>query len=135
MGNRQSVAWESLLTSLLHELPQPVTQDAARDGSLILVGGEPPEVIIRLTRSTAAVSQYDVDLREPHEPLVRPILLGSVHWRRVPEVHALSTIGALVRAARDARRTRYTPCRVCGRGIPPEWLTDDEVCEGCREER
>ena len=126
------VEWESLLTSLIHELPQPVVQDQVRDGSLILVGGEPPEVIVRLTRATASVSQYDVDLREPHEPIVRPILLGSVQWRRLSEAHALSTISALIRAARDRRRSRYEPCVICGKLLAPEFVADDELCDECR---
>lgn len=124
--------WESLLTSVLHELPQPVSQEAVRDGSLILLGGDPGEVVVRLTRTMAAVSEYGIEWDGPEEPVVRPILFGTIQWRRMPEVHALASINTLIRAARESRRAKYVVCRVCERALPPERLFDDETCDECR---
>src|SRR5512138_955747 len=94
--------WEALLTSVRHELPQPVAEEAVRDGSVVLVGGDPGEVVVRLTRSVASVSEFAVEWSGPDDLVVRPILFGSVRWRRMPEVHALASLNALIRAARDA---------------------------------
>jgi hypothetical protein len=123
--------WEALLTSLRHELPQPVAEEAVRDGSVVLVGGDPGEVIVRLTRSMATVSEYGVEWSGPHDLAVRPILFGTIQWRRMPEIHALASINALVRAARDSRRGKYAPCVQCGRPTAPERQFDDGTCVEC----
>jgi len=123
--------WEALVASVVHELPQPVEQEAARDGSLVIVGGEPGEVVVRLTRSTATVSEYAVEWVGPNDPVVRPVTFGTVHWRRMPEVDAILALRTLIRAARDSRRSKYTQCRNCDRMTPPESMHDDEVCQDC----
>ena len=71
--------WEALLTSIRHELPQPVHEEAVRDGSVVLVGGEPGEVVVRLTRSNATVSEYALSWAGPGDPMVRPVVFGTVH--------------------------------------------------------
>jgi hypothetical protein len=130
----ERLEWEALLTSVRHELPPPVVEEAARDGSVVLVGGDPGEVIVRLTRSAARVSEYAVEWTGPDELVVRPILFGSVQWRRMPEVHALAVVNGLIRAARDSRRARYEPCAVCARATAPERLFEDGTCVECREQ-
>lgn len=125
-------AWESVLTSMIHELPQPVVQDAVADGSLLLIGGDPPEVVVRLTRSMASISEYAVEWEGPEEAVVRPILLGSVQWRRLPEVPAIAALNTLIRAARESRRSKYRACLHCDRLIPPESVADDGLCGACR---
>jgi hypothetical protein len=124
--------WESLLMSVRHELPQPVREEAAEDGSVLLVGGHPAEVLVRLTRSLATVSEFAVAWAGPDEAVVRPVVFGSVHWRRMPEIHALNCLGSLIRAARDARRARFRPCAVCGRQTAPEQLGDNGTCAECQ---
>jgi hypothetical protein len=123
--------WESLQVSVTHELPQPVEQDHVRDGSLVLVGGHPGEVIVRLTRLRATVAEYAVEWDGPHDAVVRPITFGTVHWRRMPEVHAILALQTLIRAARDSRRSKYRQCRVCDLLTPPEALTADDECQEC----
>jgi hypothetical protein len=123
--------WENLLVSVTHELPQPVEQDHARDGSLVLVGGYPGEVVVRLTRARAVVSEYAVEWDGPHDGVVRPITFGTLHWRRMPEVHAILTLQTLIRAARDSRRSKYRGCSACDRLTPPEALTEEDVCQEC----
>ncbi len=123
--------WEALLTSVRHELPQPVVEEPVRDGSVVLVGGDPGEVVVRLTRSMASVSEYAVEWDGPNDLSVRPILFGSVQWRRMPEIHALASLNALIRAARDSRRATYTPCVQCGRPTAPERMFEDGTCTEC----
>lgn len=123
--------WEALLTSVAHELPQPVEQDTARDGSVVLVGGDPGEVIVRLTRSAASVSEYAVEWQGPGDLVVRPVSFGTIHWRRMPEIHALAALQTLVRAARESRRAKYRICEYCEKVTPPESLYDDQTCQAC----
>jgi hypothetical protein len=125
--------WESLLTSVRHELPQPVAEESVRDGSVVLVGGNPGEVVVRLTRSMASVSEYAVEADGPNELVVRPVLFGSVQWRRMPEVHALASLNVLIRAARDARRSTYRACARCNRLTAPERMFEDGVCVDCED--
>ena len=98
--------WEALLTSVVHALPQPVVEEAVRDGSTVLVGGDPPEVLVRLTHSTATVSEYAIGWVGAHESVVRPILLGSIRWRRMPEPEALACLATLIGAARRSRLSK-----------------------------
>jgi hypothetical protein len=123
--------WESLVASVMHELPQPVEQDHVRDGSLVLVGGHPGEVVARLTRQRAIVSEYAVEWNGPHDAVVRPIAFGVVHWRRMPEVHAILALQTLIRAARDSRRSKYRRCAGCDLLMPPEALSEDDMCQEC----
>jgi hypothetical protein len=125
--------WEGLLTSVVHELPQPVDQETARDGSVVLVGGDPGEVVVRLTRSAVSVSEYAVEWQGPHDPTVRPIAFGVLRWRRMPEVHTLAALQTLLRAARESRRAKYRTCGYCERSIPPEALHNDQVCQECAQ--
>ena len=129
----ERLEWESLLVSVAHELPQPVQQETARDGSLVLIGGDPGEVIVRLTRSAVRVSEYAVEWQGPDDPVVCPIAFGTLHWRRMPEVHALSALQTLVRAARESRRAKYRTCAYCERDTPPEALHDEQVCYDCAQ--
>jgi hypothetical protein len=126
--------WEALLTSVRHELPQPVAEESVRDGSVVLVGGEPGEVVVRLTRSMASVSEYAVEWDGGDDLAIRPVLFGSVHWRRMPEIHALASLNALIRAARDARRATYRTCVRCERLTAPERMSDNGVCQECGEQ-
>jgi hypothetical protein len=123
--------WEGLLTSVVHDLPQPVDQETARDGSVVLVGGDPGEVVVRLTRSAVLVSEYAVECQGPHDLTVRPITFGVLRWRRMPEVHTLAALQTLVRAARDSRRAKYRTCGYCESSTPPEALHNDQVCQEC----
>jgi len=125
--------WESLLASVRAELPSPVEQESAADGSVVLLGGQPGEVIVRLTRSLATVSEYGVEWEGPHEAVVRPVSLGTVHWRRMTETHALSVLSTLIRSARESRLSKYRTCRFCERSVPPEHLHEEDVCQPCAQ--
>jgi hypothetical protein len=128
-----ALEWEELLVSLTHELPQPVSEETGLDGTTVLVGGDPGEVVVRLTRSSVAVSEFAVRWRGPLDAIARPVPVGTVRWRRLDGVRALTVLRALISAARDSRRAKYRTCRVCEATKPPEWMRDDEVCATCAE--
>jgi hypothetical protein len=72
-----------------------------------------------------------VEWNGPDDLAVRPVLFGTIHWRRMPEVHALASLSELIRAARDSRRATYAPCVQCGRPTAPERMFDDGTCVEC----
>lgn len=125
--------WEGLLASIRAELPPPVEQETAADGSVIFVGGDPGEVVVRVSRSVVTVSEYAVEWEGPHEAVVRPFRMGSLSWRRFPEGPAVGIISSLVRAARELRLSRYRTCRFCERSVPPESQHTDDVCQPCAQ--
>jgi hypothetical protein len=130
-----ALEWEELLVSMSHELPQPVKQEPGLDGAVILVGGDPADVVVRLTRSSAVVSEFAVDWEGPHEPVTRPIRFGSLRWRQLDSAQALLVLNTLILAARESRRAKYRTCRFCESVKPPEWMHADDVCQACAETR
>ena len=110
--------YEEVLAFILAQLPEPA-QRHEEDGVLIL-GGEPCEVLVRLTGFDVLVAEY----------APTPIPIGSVCWAAMPEDAAMRAIKALLTGAREARRSKYVTCSVCGELTAPEWMRDD-VCGRC----
>jgi hypothetical protein len=127
------LAWEALVASLAHELPQPVKQETALDGATVFVGGDPGEVVVRLTDAVLTVSEFAVEWPGPHTPVTRPIELGRVHWPWLPGVEAMRVLLVLIEAARQSRLSKYRRCGMCEQVRPPEWMYDGEVCQTCAE--
>ena len=123
--------FEEWLAFIAANLPKPVEQEQALDGSTYFTGGHPAEVIVRLTRSTVSVWEYAVSWEGSHMPVVRPIRVGLVAWRRISGPRATSAVHALVEAARESRRSKFETCRYCERSTPPEWMDEDGVCQSC----
>jgi hypothetical protein len=129
----EPLAWHALVASLAHELPQPVTHETALDGATLFVGGDPGEVVVRLTDDVLTVSEFAVEWQGPHTPVTRPVELGRVHWAWLPGVEAMSVLNALIEAARRSRRAKYRRCGACEQVKPPEWMHDEDVCQDCAE--
>jgi hypothetical protein len=126
--------WEELLVSLTHELPQPVAQETGLDGVTVLVGGDPGEVVVHVTRSSVTVSEFAIEGDGPHHPVTRTILFGRIQWRRLDGVRALEILRALIFEARQSRHGKYRTCRYCEAVKPPESMHDEDVCQACAEE-
>lgn len=126
-------AFEEWLAFLSAQLPQPVAQDPAADGSIYFTGGHPGEVIVRLTRSTITVWEYAVRWEGPHTPIVQPIRIGSLAWRHIAADSGFSAARALMHAALESRRSKFRVCVRCEKQTPPEWMHDDEICQSCAE--
>ena len=131
----EPLAWEALVTSLVHELPQPVKHETALDGATVFVGGDPGEVVVRLTDDVLTVSEFAVEWQGPRTPVTRPIELGRLHWPWLPGVEAMRVLLVLIEAARQSRRSKYRPCLICEQARPPEMMTDEDVCQTCTEGR
>ena len=126
--------FEEWLAFISTHLTEPVSTELAPDGSTYLTGGDPGEVIVRLTRSTVTVWEYSVGWETPHSPTVQPIRVGSVVWRRIPNPSAISAVRSLIDAARESRLAKFSVCSHCEQRKPPELMHDDDVCQACAGE-
>jgi hypothetical protein len=125
--------YEQLIAFLSSNLPAPVEQQPVGD-DIIFTGGAPPEVVVHLTHSAVSVAEYAGTWDTPDAFIVRPRRVGVVKWRRLPETPLLNALAQLIKGARETRLARYRTCQYCGQSTPPEWLYDDDVCQGCAEQ-
>lgn len=125
--------WENWLAFFTAQLPKPVDQEEEADGSVTFLGGEPGEVVVRLTRSSITVSEFAVAWEGPRRPVVSPRRIGVLFWPRVGSPTAVSIVEGLIEAARSSRRSTYQLCTLCETLTPPEWMEDDDTCLSCAE--
>ena len=123
--------WEDWLAFFSAQLPRPIEQVEAEDGSLTFTAGDPGEVIVHLTPSVIRVGEFSVEWRGSDEPEVRARWLGRVYWRRIPPPLAIPVVERLIDAAREMRRSRFRTCEVCEKRFPPESMFDDTTCQEC----
>jgi hypothetical protein len=124
--------WEDWLAFFAAQLPEPVEREGTGEDTVLFLGGDPPEVIVRLSPRTIDVGEFTVR-RVAGNAMVTPRWLGRLRWTRLGTDRAIAAVEALVAAARENRRSRFRTCVVCERLTAPEHLRDDEVCQGCAE--
>lgn len=124
--------YEALLAFISTRVPAPYSQDES-DGEVVFVGGDPHEVVVRLTESAVIVEEYAVRWETPFRPIVSPRRVGMVRWRRLPESRLMSVVGDLIRGAAEMRRSRFRRCDACGRTHAPEWMAEPHLCRACAE--
>jgi hypothetical protein len=121
---------EQIIAFVGSQLPSPVEQQDASDGSMIFIGGSPAEVVVHIDESSVVVSEYAGVWETPDRFIVKPRRVGLLKWRRLPETPLMNALGALIKGARDTRLSQFRACRECGRACPPEMMLD-EVCLQC----
>lgn len=114
-------------------LPNPVQEEHQLDGSQVMIGGDPGEVVVRVFGSQVSVAVFAVVWEGPHSPVVHPKSIGSLNWERLPASRLLMNLHNLIDSARDLRRSTYRNCGRCGETNPPEWMHDEETCQSCAE--
>ena len=111
------------------QLTEPI-EEHVRDDGTYLTSGRPPEVVVRIRRSTVTV--FEFALRDGDEgSVVCPVRVGSVRCHRLPERAGMKAVQALIAGARESRRQKFRTCDSCGRHQPPEWMFDDGTCRAC----
>jgi hypothetical protein len=125
--------FEEWLAFLAAQLPDPVNQEEHPDGSVWFTGGEPGQVIARLTRSTITVFEFTVVRDGSRTPVVTPRRIGTVAWRRARNNEMVRAVSALIDAARQVRLAKFTVCVQCERPTPPEAMSDEDICQSCAE--
>jgi hypothetical protein len=124
---------DTLLREIRAYLPTAVREEMQLDGSLVLVGGDPGEVVVRVRGSKVWVAVFAVVWNGPHTPVMRPKAIGSLNWRRLPASRLTRGLHNLIESARELRLAKYGKCERCGEKKPPEWMHDDNTCQSCAE--
>lgn len=124
--------WHAFIAA---HLPGPVEQEERADGATYFTGGSPGEVVVRLSRSTVTVWEYAVTWDGAYSPVIAPLLIGSVRWRRVAERAGMKAVQALIDAAREARLAKFRVCQHCSERQPPEWMHEVDICVACAQRR
>ena len=128
-----SERFEQLIAFISSQLPKPVEEQQGGDGSILLTGGEPPEVIVHLTGQTVVVSEFAGEW-EADRFTITPRFVGELQWHALPETALMNALSALIKGAREARLSKYRICPECGESMPPEYFGADDVCDRCADE-
>jgi hypothetical protein len=124
--------WHAFIAAHLNE---PVEREERADGATYFTGGNPGEVIVRLSRSSITVWEFAVAWDGAYTQVVTPRLIGSVRWRRVTERAGMKAVQALIEAAKESRQAKFRDCQHCSERFPPEWMYEDDVCVSCAQRR
>jgi len=133
MNNLEPIDRDYLLQELQELLPDPVREEIQLDGDVVLVGGDPGEVIVRIRGSKVSIAVYSVRWEGPHTPVTRPKQLATLNWKRLPASRTMMTLHTLVESAVEIRRAKYRKCEKCGEMKPPEWMHGEGICRSCAE--
>jgi hypothetical protein len=133
MIESEPVNRECLLRELRELLVAPVCEEPQLDGSIVMVGGDPGEVIIRVRAHKVSIAVFSIRWEGPHTPLVRPKHIATLSWQRLPASTLMRTLQGLIRAACEVRTAQYRECERFGKTNPPEWMPDEKTCQRCAE--
>jgi hypothetical protein len=129
MTNIEPIDCDFLLHHIEDDLlPKPVKVEQQLGGEIVLVGGDPGEVIVRISGSKVSVAVFTIRWEGPHTPVVRPQRLGALHLRHLPASRLMMALYDLISTATEIRRTEYRKCERCGETNPPEWMHDVSTC-------
>jgi hypothetical protein len=123
-----------LVETVRHLLPNPVREDDELPGEVVLVGGEPGEVIVQICRNKVLVSVYGVRWDGPHTLVLCPQHLATLNYKQLSAATIKSTLHQLIGAASELRRAQYRKCKRCNETKPPEWMHGDDICQSCAEQ-
>ncbi len=124
---------DSLLKLIHATIPLPTREEDCADGSLVFVGGDPGEVVVRVAKGRITVSIFGIVGEGSQTPVVRPQALISLHWKRLPAARLKTILHEMIEAARQLRRAKYRKCERCGETKPPEWMHDTGGCQSCAQ--
>ena len=133
MNNLTPIAPDSLLQEIRESMPAPVREETQIDGTLVVIGGDPGEVVVRVRGSQVSVAVFGIVWKGPHTPVVCPKSIGNLNWKRLPTFRFLMSLRNLIESARELRHSKYGKCERCGETNPPEWMHDDKTCQSCAE--
>jgi hypothetical protein len=133
MGSREPIERDDLMRELRELLGSPIREETQLDGIIVIVGGDPGEVVVRVSGNKVSVALFRVVWDRPYSPVIRPIPFATMNWRRVPESTLLSTLRRIIVSAREIRTSTYRRCEQCGENKPPEWMHDEKTCQSCAE--
>ena len=133
MSDLKPIDRDYLLQELQEQLPNPIREETQLDGDFVLVGGDPGEVIVRISGSKVSIAVFSIRWDGPYTTVVRPKQLAALNGKRLPASTTMVTLHRLISAAVEIRRAKYRKCERCGETKPPEWIHDDQTCQSCAE--
>jgi hypothetical protein len=89
--------------------------------------------VVEQTDDEVRIYRFMQSWPHPHEPVVKPVLLGSVRWRELAPAVALELCRLLIDEASRQRCASFRTCRYCNETLGPEHMQTDDVCHGCAE--
>ena len=110
MSDLKPIDRDYLLQELQEQLPNPVREETQLDGDVVLVGGDPGEVIVRINGNKVSIAVFSIRWDGPHTPTVRPKQLATLNWKRLPASTTMMTLHGLISAAIEIRRSKYRKC-------------------------
>jgi ribosomal protein L40E len=111
-------------------LPEPCSVEQGDDNSVTLTGGDPGEIIVRITATIVEILAFAVERDGPHTPVRTGVPVATVSLGKSNLVAAVS---AAIEKARTARVVTYRICVRCNQTNPSEWMHDDQTCQNCAE--
>ena len=117
-----------------HLLPRPVVHTSLAEGQAWIIGGEPPQVLIRLYPRTLAVYAFVPGGSGPRGAALPDNRIGSVPWVDLPREQALNLTRELVGLARDSAQRELWVCVACLEEVRPEDMEGSDVCPACGKE-
>jgi len=126
----EHVDLQKLITPLL---PEPCSVEQADANSVTLTGGDPGEVIVRITAPAVEVLAFAVEWHGPHTPVVTGTPLATLNPSDLTRPALLAAVVAAIEKARTARLATYRTCVRCDETKPPEWMHDARTCQRCAE--
>jgi hypothetical protein len=133
MTDLESIDRDLLLNEIKRLLPEPIREETQLDGDIVLVGGDPGEVIVRFDNHKVVIAVFSIRWEGPHTPVVRPRQLASLNWKRLPVSRTMMAVHGLIKSAIEIRRSKYRKCSRCEETKPPEWMHDQNTCQSCAE--
>ena len=131
----QPINRASLLKKIYAAVPLPIREEACADGSHVYVGGDPAEVVVRVSNHQITVSAFAIKWEGADTPVVCPQPIMSIYWKRLPAIRLTTILHEMIEAAGQLRRAKYRNCERCGETKPPEWMHKSGMCQSCAEQR
>ena len=78
MGNREPIARDELLKEVSQLLGSSIYKETHLDDTIVMVGGDPGEVVVRVGRSRVSVALFMVCWKGPHTPVVQPVHFATL---------------------------------------------------------
>lgn len=133
MTSLESIDRDRLLNEIRLLLPEPIREETQLDDDVVLIGGDPGEVIVRFGKRKVVIAVYSIRWEGPHTPVVRPRQLASLSWKRLPASRTIMEVHGFIELAIEIRRSKYRKCSRCEETKPPEWMHDQNTCQSCAE--
>lgn len=134
MSELKPIERDALRQEIHDLLPAPVRGETQLDGVDVLVGGDPGEVIVRISGGKVAVYSYSARWQGPCTLVVCPKRVGTLNWKRLPASRTVILIHILIESAAEIRRAGFRTCQRCNRIQPPEFMHGDGICQSCAQE-